>query len=121
MTCARNRRAQYGPWPIATGVAVPGDGEQSAPVGSFPPNRFGLHDTSGNVYEWTCSLWREQFDGSEEGCADGDDPARRVLRGGAWFSDQGSARSAFRDWSNPDYRYDFIGFRVLCSSPILDP
>jgi formylglycine-generating enzyme required for sulfatase activity len=102
------------------GCGSPWDGEQSAPVGRFPPNRFGLHDTSGNVYEWTCSLWREQFDGSEEGCADGDDPALRVLRGGSWGGSQASARSAFRYWSVPNARNDNVGFRVLCSSPIID-
>ena len=65
------------------------DGEQSAPVGSFPPNAFCLYYMSGNVYERTCSLWREQFDGSEERCADEQDPDLPLLRGGSWGNGQG--------------------------------
>lgn len=97
----------------------PWDGEESAPVGSFPENAFGLHDTSGNVWEWTCSLWSDQFDGSEERCADEqEDPESRVVRGGSWGSGLDFARSAARDWGYPSVRDPDLGFRVLCASPI---
>jgi len=94
------------------------DGEQSAPVRSFRANAFGLYDTSGNVWEWTCSLWRDQFDGSEQGCADERASERRVVRGGSWDDDLDNARSAARVRANPDDRGDNLGFRVLCASPI---
>ena len=96
----------------------PWDGEESAPVGSFPTNAFGLYDTSGNVWEWTCSLWSDQFDGSEQRCADEQAPELRVVRGGSWNNNQDFARSAARVRNNPNDRIDDIGFRVLCSSPI---
>lgn len=94
------------------------DNQQSAPVGSFPANQFGLHDTSGNVWEWTCSLWREQFDGSETQCAKADNSTAWVVRGGSWYGNADFARSAARNEFSPDFRNDGIGFRVLCSSPI---
>lgn len=93
------------------------DNEQSAPVGSFAANGFGLYDMSGNVWEWTCSAWRDQFDGQEQRCGEIEDEAR-VMRGGSWSNPPAGARSAFRVLSHPDFRNDFIGFRVLCSSPI---
>ena len=64
------------------------DNKQTAPVGSFKPNAFGLYDTAGNVWEWVQDCWNENYagaptDGSawEEG-----DCSQRVLRGGAWFN-----------------------------------
>ena len=101
------------------GCGSPWDGEQSAPVGSFPANGFGLNDMSGNVWEWTCSLWRKRFDGNEERCADPKDTETRVARGGSWNDDPANARSAARNDNNPDNRNDNLGFRVLCSSHIV--
>jgi formylglycine-generating enzyme required for sulfatase activity len=94
------------------------DGTQSLPVGSFRPNPFGLHDTQGNVWEWTCSAWQDEFDGSEERCVDAKSGLARVVRGGSWLDGPDFARSAARGGSVPDSRYVFFGFRVLCSSPI---
>ncbi|AGA91583.1 hypothetical protein Thimo_2883 [Thioflavicoccus mobilis 8321] len=96
----------------------PWDSEESAPVGSFPENAFGLHDTSGNVWEWTCSLWRDAFDGSEAHCAEAQDSDRRVVRGGSWLVNRSLARSAARLRLAPDDRLSVLGFRVLCASPI---
>ena len=93
--------------------------DQSAPVGSFPPNAFGLHDTSGNVWEWTCSRWQERFDGNEQVCADQKDTETRVVRGGSWSRNPQPARA--RPPATTTIRTAvavFVGFRVLCSSPI---
>ena len=95
-----------------------GAGEESAPVGSFAPNKWGLKDMSGNVWEWTCSLWRDEFDGEEQKCADPKDTALRVLRGGSWLLDAAYARSAARNYDDLGLRFDSLGFRVLCVSPI---
>lgn len=41
-----------------------------------------------------------------------------AVRGGSWNFNPDYARAAARNFYRPDNRYDFIGFRVLCSSPI---
>jgi formylglycine-generating enzyme required for sulfatase activity len=99
------------------GCGSPWDGQQSAPVGSFAANGFGLYDMSGNVWEWTCSVWRDQFDGQEQRCAETEDSAR-VVRGGSWDGPPDSARSATRYYYPPLGRSSILGFRVWCSSPI---
>ena len=60
--------------------------KRTAPVGSFPPNGFGLYDMHGNVWEWVEDCWNGSYAGAP---ADGDawrsgDCAKRVLRGGSW-------------------------------------
>ena len=61
------------------------DYDIAAPVESFNKNKFDLYDMSGNVWEWTCSSWRKQFDGSEQQCNNNTkDTHPRVLRGGSF-------------------------------------
>ena len=75
------------------------DNRQTAPVGSFSANGFGLYDVHGNVWEWVEDCWAG-------------DCSRRVLRGGSWFDLPGSLRSAGRVWSSTGYRDNNVGFRV---------
>jgi formylglycine-generating enzyme required for sulfatase activity len=89
------------------------DNKFVAPVGSFKPNPFGLYDTAGNVWEWTCSEWQTDFDGSEGRCAQPDASARRVARGGAWYYSAVFARPSARYWSYTVYRFNNVGLRVL--------
>lgn len=61
-------------------------GRQTAPVGSFPPNAFGLHDMQGNVLEWLADCWNENCLGAP---SDGSawlagDCSHRALRGSSW-------------------------------------
>lgn len=86
----------------------------TAPVGSFPPNAFGLHDLIGNVWEWT-----EDCFYSDYATAQLDSTARaggvcstRAVRGGDWFSAASSLRPAVRAKAEADAHYDDIGFRV---------
>ena len=85
------------------------------PVGSYPPNQFGLHDLHGNISEWVADAWHPNYIGvPEDGRAwveTGDD--RRVVRGGAWDYLPRLLRSAWRDWRPADQRADNIGFRVV--------
>ncbi len=97
-------------------------GKQSAPVGSFPANAWGLHDMHGNVWEWTLDCWHGDYqgapkDGSPWTPTDGGNCNTRVLRGGSWVFGPAYARSGHRNGNNPDYRSGLIGFRLVCSGP----
>jgi len=84
--------------------------EQTAPVGSFTPNTFGLHDMLGNVWEWTCSEYKKSYYGSEQKCAVSAEVA--ALRGGSWSDAPRWVRAANRHIGNPAYRGIGIGFRL---------
>jgi formylglycine-generating enzyme required for sulfatase activity len=89
-------------------------GSQTAPVGSFPPNGFGLHDMIGNVWEWTQDCWNDNHQGGPaDGLArEGGDCGRRVKRGSSWVNDPDSARVAYRDGVESGYRDSVVGFRL---------
>jgi formylglycine-generating enzyme required for sulfatase activity len=91
------------------------DGQQTAPVGSFKPNAFGLCDMHGNVWEWVEDSWHENYDGAPtDGSAwlrDGD-PTYRVVRGGSWRNETQHVRAAVRFKRNINVRFDTLGFRV---------
>ncbi len=87
--------------------------EQTTAVGLYPQGAspYGVLDLAGNVWEW-CLNEYEQPDRTDPG---GD--ARRVLRGGSWFSYPELARASLRGRYRPDSRDDDSGFRVVCWSP----
>ena len=90
-------------------------GEQTAPVGSFAANAWGLHDVHGNVWEWVEDCWHDSYRGApSDGRAwtTGGDCSRRVLRGGSWFNNPGFLRVAFRVPKPPFNRDHRDGFRV---------
>jgi uncharacterized protein (TIGR02996 family) len=90
------------------------------PVGSFPPNLFGLHDMHGNVWEW-CADWYEEGYYSAAPPDDPPGPPRgheRVLRGGGWRSIAEHCRSANRGHNRIDARHNYNGFRVALSAAV---
>ncbi|KAB2930534.1 MAG: formylglycine-generating enzyme family protein [Candidatus Contendobacter sp.] len=90
-------------------------GKQTAPVGSFQPNPWGLYDTLGNVREWTGSLYQEKYDGAETRCAGKDEDGLRAVRGGSWSDEPVWVRSAYRNKFVPTSRYLTLGFRLARS------
>jgi len=85
----------------------------SAPVGSYQPNPWGLHDLHGNVAEWTCSTdLPYPFRGDDTRHAD--PRSRKVVRGGAWYGRADLARSGCRISYWPWQRVFDVGFRVVC-------
>jgi formylglycine-generating enzyme required for sulfatase activity len=89
---------------------------QPAPVGSFAPNRFGLYDMVGNVWEWVEDCLHEDYSDAPpvDGSAwmTGGDCGKHRLRGGSWTSDPEGIRSAIRGRGRTDERATIISFRV---------
>jgi formylglycine-generating enzyme required for sulfatase activity len=90
------------------------DQTQTAPVGSFHPNPFGLYDVPGNVWQLTEDCWNQSYLGAPD---DGSPRLTgscnyRVGRGGSWASFPWLLRSATRTGFPSDHRANDIGFRV---------
>jgi formylglycine-generating enzyme required for sulfatase activity len=104
---------EYGDCPEPTNL----DLHQTQPVGSYPPNPWGLFDMHGNVNEFVADCWNDGYagaptDGSawlEGNCT------RRVLRSGSWYGYPGYLRSAYRCRSGPAFGHRSIGFRLARS------
>jgi len=88
------------------------DSKQTAPVGSFSANPFGLYDTAGNVWEWTCSAYDKDYGGKELSCTCSEPSGPCVLRGGSWHSDPRGVRGAARGRTDPLYGGVGRGFRL---------
>ena len=103
----------------------------TTPIDVYPAGRTpdGLVDMTGNVWEWTLSLWGsdsaepdfkypyDPHDGRES--VEADAGRLRVLRGGSWFSSEFGARAACRNGNFPAGRGSYLGFRLVCASPHL--
>lgn len=86
----------------------------TAPVGSFPANKFGLNDMMGNAWEWTADCWHENYigapkDGSawvEANCK------QRVGRSGSWGAEPWALRIAHRRGNAAEFKFSSLGFRI---------
>jgi formylglycine-generating enzyme required for sulfatase activity len=95
------------------------DNKQTAPVGSFRANPFGLYDMLGNAWEWTADCWNGTYAGAR---GDGTpwmagDCTARVIRGGGWQIDAQLLRAPVRSKSGTENAANYIGFRVVRTIP----
>lgn len=112
---ASHQQANYGAESCCSGLASGRDQwVNTAPVGRFDANAFGLHDMHGNVWEWTQDCYVNSYSGlATDGAANTTgDCSNRVFRGGGWDYAANYLRSADRNWSTPTDRNNNLGFRV---------
>jgi formylglycine-generating enzyme required for sulfatase activity len=95
------------------------DNKQTAPVGNFSPNPFGLYDMLGNASEWTADCANGSYTGApEDGTAwTTGNCAQRINRGGGWDGDPFPIRSAARAWEDAGEFINDVGFRVARTLP----
>ena len=90
--------------------------EWTAPVGSFPPNGFGLHDMAGNVWEWTATDFLPYPGFVADPYKEYSEPwfahPHRVLRGGCWVTRGRLLRNTWRNFYEPHRRDVWAGFRT---------
>jgi hypothetical protein len=78
------------------------------------PNKFGLYDMHGNVWEWTCSAYDKDENGAD-GCISNNHAksnALRVIRGGSWNYNAERLAASNRYYNRPDRDFDLLGLRV---------
>ena len=88
-------------------------GGRSHPVASKAPNAYGLHDMSGNVWEWVWDAYGDYAAATDP--AGADKGSYRIMRGGCWAKGETKARVADRSNFVPFYRMDVTGLRLVRS------
>jgi len=93
--------------------------DRAVAAGRYPPNRWGLYDMHGNIFEWCRDWYHARLPGGVDpdvsdvpGVRNGDGTYSRVRRGGAWIEEGWVCRSALRLRYEPHRGSDHIGFRV---------
>ena len=76
-------------------------------------------DMTGNTWDWTSSLLADYPYDDSPAHEDVNATGARVLRGGSWGSIRDCARASYRDYFDPDFRDNNVGFRVVCVRPLI--
>ncbi len=89
--------------------------EGPVPVGSYPPNGFGLHDMAGNVAEWVSDYYDGDYyaESPTENPTGPEDGKFLVIRGGGWHSGPSCNRVYFRNGLRGSWVDFNIGFRCV--------
>jgi formylglycine-generating enzyme required for sulfatase activity len=84
------------------------------PVGTYPPNQFGLYDMSGNVYEFCWNWWQDPYNPDDNSNPHGPDRGTwRTTRGGYWELSGDVLRSGRRDNTVQNRQSKGNGFRIV--------
>lgn len=89
--------------------------KDSAPVGSFPLNFFGIADMTGNLWEWIHDYyWKAYYASSAKNNPKGPEKGKyRIFRGGSWNdSNVDYLSTSFRYLKKPGYKNNTVGFRL---------
>jgi formylglycine-generating enzyme required for sulfatase activity len=89
---------------------------KTTPVGNYPPNRWGVYDMHGNLWEWCGDVWHENYIGAPSDGSSwlvGGDSTRRVVRGGAWNQLDYECTSAYRRSEISSHGLTYVGFRFI--------
>ena len=103
-------------WDSARANTVEGHVLKPTPVGAYASaggvGQFDAEDQSGNVYDWTSTIYAPY----SKDISDRESPeaaGERIIRGGSWLGNGWNARCASRYWVVPIYFTDKVGFRVV--------
>jgi formylglycine-generating enzyme required for sulfatase activity len=116
--CITTKQANYNGQKPYVGCIEGLNLRKSVPVGSYPPNAWGLHDMNGNVWEW-CSDWYGDYSPEPQtnpmGIPSG---SCAIIRGGSWYCFEQHCRSAYRSCYDPTTLNHGIGFRIVSGTPV---
>jgi serine/threonine protein kinase/formylglycine-generating enzyme required for sulfatase activity len=109
------RQAAFKDAPLVGEVGIRVNYDRPMEVGHFPPNKWGLRDLHGNVWEWCADVYRADRTGGADPLEEqGVREQGRVVRGGSWVDGASVVRSASRGKSVVGYAYyDLYGFRCV--------
>jgi hypothetical protein len=111
-------------WVLVPSLAILAALQRTCKVGSYEPNRLGLYDMHGNVWEW-CHDWydKDYYRNSPKQDPKGPEvnTASRVLRGGSWIVSGQDCRAANRKKELPGLALFAYGFRVVCRLDVKTP